>query len=126
MSEVFSVVLSSDEVQMLSSKICDKFHENEKQCHIWTGDIFEDGYPCVRVSFRGKRLRVRVHRLVYYLANPNVFLDSKIHTIHLCHNKLCINIEHLSYEPSVVNCQRNTCVSENNCFGHAGYKNCIL
>lgn len=125
MSEVFKSTITPEEQAFLFSKIDNFYNIDEKNCHIWKGDI-ADNYPSIRVMFRERRIRIRVHRLMFYLFNNAIPLDSKIHVSHLCHNKLCVNIEHLSYEQSVINAQRNSCFSAKKCFGHAGYKNCIV
>ena len=125
MSEVFKTTITEEEQKYLFSKIDNFYTVNEKNCHNWLGEI-ADGYPCIRVKFRERRMRIRVHRLIFYLLNDAIPLDPKIHVSHLCNNKICVNIEHLSYEPCVINAQRNTCFTSRKCFGHADFKNCIV
>lgn len=52
--------------------------------------VDRDGYVVV---FRNKKLR-RLHRLIYEQAH-NVVLNASDIVRHLCHNRKCINIEHL-------------------------------
>ena len=97
----------------------------KKKCHISQGET-SAGYASLRIMFRGRRIRLRVHRLIFYLLNDLNPLDPQIHVSHLCNSKTCINIDHLSYEPAVVNIKRNGCFSNNRCFGHVGFANCII
>ena len=53
-------------------------------------------------------------------------------TSHLCHNKQCINMDHLASEAPNVNMSRVVCANERLsrgmpqfCFGHGGYSKCI-
>ena len=49
---------------------------------------------------------------------------------HLRHNKKCINISHVTYEPCTVNQQRKSCndpaMCHKVCFGHGNYSSCIF
>lgn len=126
MSKIFSETITIAEQAELFSKVDNFFNLNEKNCHIWRGEIYPDGYPLLRFTFRGVRTRIRVHRLIYYLLNGALPLVPQIHVSHLCNTKLCINIEHLNYEEAVVNIQRNSCFGANKCFGHVGHPNCII
>ena len=45
---------------------------------------------------------------------------------HLCHNSLCLTASHISMEPHSINNNRQYCVSQNVCFGHAPYPKCML
>lgn len=125
MSAVFKQKITLKEQEFLFDKV-DQYHtKNFYNCHIWKGEIL-GGYPNLRVTFRGKRVRFRVHRLIYYLSINAEPLDPDIHVSHLCHNKCCINLQHLSYEPNAINCQRNLCKIGKQCFGHKGYRKCIV
>ncbi|KAI8493175.1 hypothetical protein Bbelb_291790 [Branchiostoma belcheri] len=51
-------------------------------------------------------------------------LTTSMHVSHLCNEKFCVNLTHLSYEESVVNQLRKNCFSEGRCTGnHPGYTN---
>ena len=97
----------------------------ESGCIIWTGMCTSDGYGLLRKMFRGKRIKVKVHRLVYFLAAKHA-LSVGMHVSHLCHNKLCINIQHLSYEPQTINNNRLICKNAGECSLHYGYPRCQL
>lgn len=120
MSKIFCETVTVEEQAFLFSKIDNFYIIDNRNCYIWQGDV-SNGYPSLRTMFRGKRIRIRVHRLFYYLLNGAHPLDPLIHVSHLCNNKMCVNIAHLNYEPAVVNAQRNTCFANNRCFGHAGF-----
>lgn len=120
--------------QNLPAEDIDKFsavlHRNSHfsgQCQLWNGQIDKYGYGLVRVPFAGKRLKLNVHRLAFYLSqSASVKLETSLHVSHLCHNKLCISPNHLSYEPPSVNLSRNCCRLDGECKGHRGYRRCIL
>lgn len=124
MSKVYETPFSAEEQHFLNSKLF-RFNIFDS-CHIWYGSKNADGYAIIRVMFREKRQTFTVHRLQYFLANNCTFLDSSYHVSHLCHNKLCINIDHLSLEPAHINVERNTCKNSRACKGHNAFKNCIL
>ncbi|KAI8502450.1 hypothetical protein Bbelb_200380 [Branchiostoma belcheri] len=55
-------------------------------------------------------------------------LTSAIHVRHLCHEKLCLNIEHLSYKPEAGGSKHpgRRCVADGRCSGHGDYRDCII
>lgn len=57
-------------------------------CHEWLGEIHR-GYG--RASINGKRMRV--HR--YFWEMKNGPIAKGLHLHHKCHNKACVNVEHL-------------------------------
>ncbi|MES9880371.1 MAG: hypothetical protein ABW185_05755 [Sedimenticola sp.] len=95
-------------------------------CLIWTADVTIDGYGFYRTVYNGRRHKIYVHRLAYFLHNPNKILSKHMHVSHVCHNKLCILVSHLSYEPQRINNNRQICKSDECCTGHFGYPRCIL
>ena len=124
----FTYTLSSDEKDMLFSRVkkYTSSDDTELLCSEWTGPSDKDGYPMLRVTFRGKRIWLRVCRLIYFL-HFNFELNSRYQVSHLCHNKKCVNIEHLNYETPVTNNQRKTCNSNRVCCcNHYGEPNCIF
>lgn len=125
MSKVYDEPFTEDEQNYLSSKL---FKYNEiNGCHIWYGGTDRDGYPIIRTKFRNKNRQLfTVHRLQYYLTNNCQFEDKSFHVSHLCHNKTCIKIQHLSLEPTEINSNRNRCKATKTCIGHNGFKNCIF
>lgn len=123
-SFLFNLSLTSDEKAHIMSVI-DKKSVSVGNCLKWHGTVDTDGYGQLRFMLRGRRVKVRVHRAVYFLETGQV-LDPKIHVSHLCHNKLCINLNHLNYEPQGVNNARKVCFNEGVCTGHYGYPACRL
>lgn len=98
---------------------------SEGQCRLWEGPV-NDKYGVLHVTFRGDYLKLRVHRLAYYLHGPTQRLTPPMHVSHRCHNPLCIKLSHLSYEPARINNARQVCKVEGYCSGHRGFKKCLL
>lgn len=96
------------------------------ECLIWTGEKDRLGYGYLRVTHKGKRLRLRTHRLAFHLANVDLALHHAMHVSHLCHTKLCLNVSHLSYETKTVNNSRKRCMFDGECHGHHGFKPCLF
>lgn len=68
-----------------------------------------------------------VHRLALVFSQGWSLEDiAEMDVSHLCHNSLCINAAHLSYEPHPVNMLRRSCVNVGNCHGHGNYPPCML
>ena len=95
-------------------------------CLVWCGAIDRYGYGIHYVVLDGKRVQLGVHRLAFFLLDPNRELSPRFHVSHLCHNKLCIHKDHLSYEPPSVNNARQICTMNGECTGHRGFKRCRL
>ena len=94
-------------------------------CHIWTGKCNSSGYGFLKFTFRGRQIKCRVHRLAFFLRH-NVLLMPNMHVSHLCHTKLCLRVEHLSYEPQRINNNRTVCKNEGMCYGHYAFPSCLL
>ena len=103
-------------------------HNNDlfSMCTLWNGPVNRDGYGFVTVTFRGCRKILTAHRLAYYISHSSHYLIPNMHVSHLCHNKLCVNLQHLSYESDSVNKKREICKHEGECKGHRGHRRCIL
>ena len=69
---------------------------------------------------------MRVHRLAYMLHHKEWELPPDMHCSHLCHNSLCINVNHLILETPFVNGNRRQCARENICLGHDQAPPCIF
>ena len=96
-------------------------------CKIFQGHQDKDSYGVMPIRFRDfARLNLRVHRLAFFVFQ-NIFLDSKIHVSHLCHNRLCCLPIHLSYEPQAINASRVGCNIRQRCSGdHSSYTDCLF
>ena len=125
MSLVYSSNLSESEKDSFKRKLREK-SEVIGHCRIWKGTLNRDGYGILRCMFRGKRITLTVHRLNYFLCSHEITLDKNIHVSHLCHQRNCLKISHLSYEPAQVNIHRNMCALNKVCRGHHGYPKCIF
>ena len=125
MSFIFTCQLNEAEINNFHNKLARRTHLINF-CHVWYGQLDRDGYGILRIKFRGRMCKVRVHRLQYFLKNNCPQMFTAVHVSHLCHVKGCINIEHLSYETAAVNRCRNECFKNGECQGHRGYAKCIL
>ena len=100
--------------------------EDATGCKLWKG-AKSGGYGRIKVTVPGygkKGKSVEVHSMVYFLTGKPQLPDREIS--HLCHNKLCIQPAHLSYEPPLVNKQRTNCKKEERCTGHGDRLPCIV
>ena len=101
-------------------------HFEATGCKNWTKELTRDGYPVFRTTFRGKRMWVRAHRITYYIAHECAPIEAAMHISHICHNKSCVNPQHLNKETQNINNNRNICKREGACHGHFGHPQCIL
>ena len=107
------------------SKLLDNKIEIGEHCNIWTGQQ-RGGYGILEIRFRGNKIKLGVHRVKYFFHNNCEPMTKEQHVSHLCHNKLCVKIEHLSLEPASINNNRQICKNEGECTGHYGYARCML
>lgn len=103
-------------------------HENS--CRIWNNQqgTGTNTYTRIKVKLPGKTRHIftTVHRLSYMLDSKNFELDPQKHVSHLCHNKFCIKVEHLTYESPSSNESRKPCAKIRVCQGHVNAPNCIF
>lgn len=96
-----------------------------------------DGYGHMSYTYRIKMVDHRIekfkkfipaHRLMYAVTVDFLNLldhdSSHLQVSHLCHNKLCCNIEHLEVEDAELNNSRTRCKNHGYCMGHD--PKCIL
>jgi hypothetical protein len=127
MSIIFSTGLTDKQIFKYKTVLKRHTHIfNPGLCHIWTGPQNKDDYGFVRVMFRGVRKNVCAYRLAYFLATDCRPLSEEFHVSHRCHNKLCVNVSHLSLELSNVNRKRDICRDDGECYGHRGHAMCIF
>jgi hypothetical protein len=77
----------------------------DADCHIWQGFKTKKGYGYFSVYSKevGTRLSVKAHRFAYAMANgfdklpmsPEVNSLEALVINHICHNKSCVNPDHL-------------------------------
>ena len=101
------------------------------ECILWHGTLKSGKTPqygIIHIKFDGAWKTVLVHRLQYMLNMHMHYLDldSDMDVSHRCHNSLCINPAHLSYEPRFINNNRMSCKGRRVCAGHAEYLPCLL
>ena len=101
-------------------------------CVIWQGG--GDGrYGEVKLLSPGnppRRIVYRVHRLAMMIKLHQITLTGGV-VSHRCHNKYCVNVEHLNIEPQYINNQRECCRSNivngrRKCRGHDTFPECIF
>ena len=95
---------------------------SDNSCVITDRALNSAGYPMIKVNGRSEL----VHRVVYSLYTGVILSTPYYHVSHLCHNKICVNFDHLVYEPSCINMQRKQCVSQGKCVNHGKYETCLL
>lgn len=87
-------------------------------------------YGSVKIKLPGHMISksINVHRLRYMLGARNFNLNPKFDVSHICHKSLCINFDHLSYEPHNINMNRQTCKVTHppRCLGHGKNKACLI
>ena len=104
-------------------------HDGEKccGCWMWIGGYRADGrYGQLKVG--GKP--INVHRAAYMAANHKECIDLVLDISHICHNKMCVNLKHLSREEHLVNMDRESCLWLGHCTSHQcadgkPYKSCV-
>ena len=87
-------------------------------------------YSTLSVTFPWIKLKktIYAHRLIYMLNTKQFELPKDMQVSHKCHNRRCINMQHLSLEPQYVNRDREQCreLIPVRCKTHFPYDNCIL
>lgn len=121
---VFASILTETEV-LYCQRLLRRHCNYTSSCHLWLATKNKDGYGILQFQFRGRRVKVKAHRLIFYMENNFPKMDGK-HVSHVCHEKACINTAHLSLETAAINNKRKICVSNGECTGHYGHKRCIL
>jgi len=126
--EVYNLPLSEGDSTYLKHRILSKTTE-DGDCLQWGGEISSWGYGVFRFTFAKKRYKVKVHRFLYFLSSfKSSNFDPIMQVSHICHNKLCVNLSHLSLEDAGVNNQRKICFNSipQGCIGHGNAKDCIF
>ena len=125
MAYIYTTHLTTDEKQIFH-EIIRKKTVKLNTCTIWLGPKTSSGYGMIRTHFRGDRIKLVAHRLIFSLHHPNVSMSKNLHVSHICHNKACIEILHLSLETASINNKRQICRNMGECTGHYGFPKCIL
>ena len=80
-------------------------------CLIWLGAKSSTGYGMIRVKLGGELEPSKVigaHRLMAMCQLGTVVLPADLQASHFCHNKMCVNKEHICLKPDSINQQRRT------------------
>ena len=106
---------------------------DENNCHIWTANNGSNQktkhyYP--NMYIKHLKIQMPCHQLVYFLKKTHIARYPMVIS-HLCHNKRCTNIEHLSRERQQVNAERTFCRQRfqshgTPCKGHLNKADCVL
>lgn len=132
-------LISVDEKNTLIERINSKSKEKDLK-----GDIIwipppnkKTGYPEILLPRNlAERFNMFSPRnpghMLFAIKNGQILKKVNHDMSHLCNNKLCVNPEHLVYEPRWVNNARKNCVKEGKCTGHhvemhnLHFDNCIF
>lgn len=99
-------------------------------CKIWTGltkGSIPNNYGVINITFlNGKKSVMNVHKVAKCISERRHITEKGIDISHLCHNKRCIQAEHLSIEPHFINNNRQTCKESGKCMSHGPYPMCML
>lgn len=98
------------------------------RCQRWTGTS-QAGYGVIYCQWKNKWKKFYVHRLSLVFNRGWTLEDVEeagMDVSHLCHDGLCVNPEHLSYEPHQVNRIRSACVAVRVCQGHGTFPRCMF
>jgi hypothetical protein len=103
----------------LMLKLLWKSHESGS-CRVWNGAT-ANGYGRQRAVLPGGKVQTfGAHRCAYIIKSGSITIPTQqgkqnLEVSHLCHNKLCINQEHLVLETQAVNASRNRCALLKHC-----------
>ena len=118
--------LTQDERNRLCKQF-EKYIHKIGDCHVWQGRMDAHGYGEIRLQFRGSRVSLKAHRVVFAISQPDVYLQSPNNDVsHLCFNRNCVKIKHLSLEPHSINNKRLICKNDGECYGHYGFSDCLV
>lgn len=85
-------------------------------------------YGFVKVSFLDKPVTMTAHRAMFLCDHDELKFKTGAgyHISHLCHNPLCVKVEHLTIERGRVNQSRKRCNAKKVCAGHGNRPKCIF
>jgi len=89
------------------------------ECMLYKGRSRDrEGYGRVRYTVPGigREKETSAHRMSKMIEQKSLSLE--LDASHICHNKLCINTQHISMEENIVNNNRKACVARGTCVGH--------
>ena len=77
---------------------------------LWARKMQKTGYGAVKYKWKC----TTAHRLSFMVGTKHLYIGDR-DVSHLCHNALCIRLDHLSTEPHELNCERIKCVNRGKC-----------
>ena len=126
--------LTLEERKFILDKIEANSQQNEdNQCKLWTKKASKNGYPQMKTNskiaakFGNADRPFNPSSLLYSLThNFILFKVNNLRMSHICHNKFCVNIDHIIMEPLATNIQRNSCRDNHRCSGHGTSPFCLF
>ena len=126
--------LTPDEKQFLINKIDTNSEVDiNNNCKLWTKIAKKNGYPQMKLGTTiaakfGNPDRPFNPASIYYSITHNFVLlkTTNIRLSHRCHNKFCVNMNHIIMETMATNIQRNGCRDNQQCTGHGTAPMCIF
>ena len=108
-----------------------KLSEGNGVCHLYDSPPSANGYITLTFRHPGKAGKpvtsTTVAKAAQMVEENTLYLDGELEASHLCHNKTCVLIEHISYEPHTVNAGRKACVLAGACLGgHGQFPHCLV
>lgn len=110
--------------------------KQEGSCTVWSKALNTSGYPTKKFRLPNYPIpkNILVSRLLFSFATGTVLggqYSEGLQMSHLCHNKKCLNLDHLNLEPRGINNLRRSCVWGGACSGHVTldgrtYPQCLL
>lgn len=102
----------------------------EGECLVWVGckSNHKPQYGIIKMKLQYcNRIKdLKVHRMAWLIENGPENMDDRHAVSHICHNSLCVNVNHLSLERHQINNNRMTCKNYGFCNGHEGKPDCII
>lgn len=97
-------------------------------CMLWNSAVSSKGYPVFYLSLKNPRARftLKVARALIYLERNCAPLCAHLQVSHLCHQKRCLNRDHIRLEQPCLNILRKNCFENGKCLGHGRYENCLF
>ena len=109
--------------------------ERVDECCIYKGKVKpkSNGYTYIKFKMPDNSYKTSsIQRWALVVFKGKFELGSHLDASHLCHNKQCINPQHLNLEERLVNNGRRVCIKQGECTGHPRpdglgfYPDCLL
>lgn len=113
------------------AKYSKKLHEKSYlaanlQCRLWHNGQRSKSYGQIKVKLPNLEWHSYSPAKLSLIIELGFIPPPSLDCSHLCHNRLCINPDHLSLEPHGINMQRVNCMSEGVCRQHVNYPPCLI